>query len=152
MDVSTTAVANERIRRLQGEFWRLHTREGDYGNPNNSVLANLHRREHSQDLSAEEKQNIVGYLNLSFAKDVGSAARHAGILPLTRLGQTPAVAVQASQRWISQGYHLPRHNPSFRAFVAQRVAEGSAATASAVVGTPAATPTAATTMPAASSK
>lgn len=123
------SVANERFRRLQGEFWRLHAVERDSMEPPKRVLNVPQRCEQLAGLSAKEKQDVVGYLNLGFAREVGGASRYAGTLPLTRLGQSPAVAVQASSNWISQGYHLPRHNPSFRAFVKQRVAEGVTAAA-----------------------
>lgn len=112
--------ANGRIRSLQSEFWRLHAKEGNYSDPANSVLDFLRKREPSVEISALQKQDVVGFMNLGFAGC--TATRHAGILPLSRLGQTPAVAVQASPNWITEGYHKPNHNPSFRAFTAQRVA------------------------------
>lgn len=104
---------SDRYELLRLEFWKLHAKEGKYDGPD-SIMQLLNTRGETVEIPQDEKLNIVAHLNQSTAGS--SATIYAGSLPLTRQSQSPCIAVTASPLWITGGYHLPKHNPSFRRF------------------------------------
>ena len=109
--------AQSRFAQLRGEFLRLHAEQGDYSG-SDSIVHALKTRGASVELPAEDKLDLVGFMNLSRASS--TATRYAGSLPMSRLGQTPSVVVTASPNWITGGSHMPCANPAFKAFCEQR--------------------------------
>jgi len=108
---------SSRFNSLKNEFWLLHAERGDY-NGVDSVMHALNSRGPSVELASDAKLELVGFSNLSA---VGiSSSNYAGSLPLTRLGITPSVALNASPKWITGGAHLAKHNPSFKEFCKQQ--------------------------------
>ena len=106
-----------RFSSLRAEFWRLHAEQGEYRGADSLVHAQATRGP-SVELPLQDKLDLVGFMNQSHAAN--SASRHAGSLPLSRLGPTPSVMVTASANWISDGSHLVKHQPSFKAFCEQQ--------------------------------
>jgi len=105
-----------RFNSLKNEFWLLHAEQGDYKGAE-SVMHALKSRGPSVELASDAKLDLVGLSNLSSG---GSSSNYAGSLPLTRLGITPSVALNASPKWITDGAHLAKQNPSFKEFCKQQ--------------------------------
>ena len=106
-----------RFSELRNEFWRLHAAQGT-ADPADSATRALLTRGPSVELPPQDKLDLMGFSNLSFAGN--TATRYAGNLPTSRLGDAASVAVLASPKWITGGAHLVKHTPSFNAFCEQQ--------------------------------